>query len=365
LHALASAANRSPDLLDARRSDFARPIAARQPGRVPEDVMPGLAEFAETARTNPQRLTPSRWQQFLEAVGEPTTDRIVFSKPGCNDEEQVPTPEGNAATIKSRFWTDASVGQMAGLVDPKNWVASGAPFWQEMTPVPNSETRTTNPPGYTATFKERVLLPFIDEVTVYLDIEFEKTDAYVHTTYQLAANPPSPPAPPDPNKRVVFDSGWICATGRTIGPQGEPTLVEGLKSIRFANPLLNEFPDLACDGGWVYLMIEMARRGAELGLLPESMEAPEGVGAPAGPESPVMATITRVVDTWVDEASGSLRDHGDAVKTAVGRALAPGYDLEWVNDLLGTGKGAVATTKHTIQAWREILDALATLEKDR
>jgi hypothetical protein len=363
LHALAGAVNRNPDLLvddESRRRAIADAIVARVSDRSREDVEGGLATFAENARLHRRPLTPGRWQEFLEAVME----TVVITKPGCNDDLQVPTPEGRATTIKSRFWTNATVDEMAFFIDANNWVASGAPFWREMKPL---KKPTTTPDGYTATFRERVTLPLFGQVTVYLDIAFEQSDDYVHTTYQIAANPPHA------REAVIFDSGWICATGKTIGPNSEPTLVEGLKSIQFANPVLNNLPDLSCDGGWVYLMINMAlkgkeladRRGAKAPARPPQTKGPTGTGAPADPESAVVGTIGEVVDRWVVNASGSLQDHGEAVKTAMGRMLSPGYDLEWINDLIGTGKGAVDTTRHTVQAWRAILDALATLEKDQ
>jgi hypothetical protein len=368
LHAVAGAVNRKPALVEEEGSNLAQPIVARVRTRVRQragQVEGGLANFASTAPTRPRRLTYARWRQFLHDVGEPDPDRIIVAEPGCNDDEQVPTPTGRAPTIKSRFWTNASVEQMAGLVDPMFWARSGKPFWKQMSPVKGT-IRTTNPDRYyTGTFEEVVALP-IGDVTVYLDIRFERTADYVHTTYQLAADPRYPKG------RVVFDSGWIAATGKTIGPGGEPTLVEGLKSIQFREPELNELPDLACDGGWAYLMINMAREGARLARqeAPAATESdkPRAVQPPPGVDTAkaaVNARIEAAVDTWVEQATASLRSHGVAVKTAVGRALPPGYDPDWVNDLLGTWKGGAETTKHTIEAWRRILDALATPEKDR
>jgi len=360
MHAVASTLNRKPALAEHRRA-FAEVIAVDDPDRDPIFMANGLQAFAEEAAAQGGGLSPDRWDRFLTLTGEPRSNRVVVNKPGCNDDETVPIPDGNARTIKSRFWTGLSVADLAQFVDPQQWAICGRPFWRQMAPIAGTKAgfRRAAVEGYTAVFEEKVNLPVLGEITVYLRVEYGletrsgQVPTHVYANYELAA-----PATKYPIGAVTFDSGWLCATANTLGPAGEGTLVEGLKAIRFAEPDLNQFPDLACDGGWVYLMIKMALRcGVPPGeALSEVAPTVGVVGAPAAVDG-----IEDVIDDWVRQAGESVRSHGEDAKSAIGKVLAPRYDPRWVNDLLNMGQGAVGTTKATFNAWRRILDELAKL----
>lgn len=366
LHAVASALNRRPDLAE-NRQELAEAIAARDPDRDPF-MADRLRDFADEAAAQGGGLTPDRWDRFLRVMGEPRSNRAVVNKPGCNDDEKVPTPVGNATTIKSRFWTDLSVAELVDFVEPRRWAICGTPFWRQMAAVSGTEARFSrgSVAGYTAVFEEIVNLPVLGEVTVYLQVEYGvealggQAPTHVYANYELAM-----PATAYPIRDVTFDSGWLCATANTVGPDGEGTLVEGLKAIRFADPELNQFPDLACDGGWVYFMINMALQCSGVPLngiaAPSAVPSPSGVGVSAG----ALDGIGQAIDDWVRYAGESVQSHGQNVKTAIGRALAPRYDPRWINDLLNMGPGAVGTTKATLNAWRRILEELAKLGGQR
>jgi hypothetical protein len=368
LHAVASTLNRKPALRAQHLGPLAAAIDPGDPDRTLTALAQDLGEFATQAEELGGGLSPARWDLFLATIGEPGDDRAAVNKPGCNDDETVPTPAGNATTIKSRFWTDLTVDELTGFVDPKRWAICGTPFWRQMAVVSGTEARLrrSGVEGYTADFQEIVRLPIVGEVTVYLRVEYgEEAPAgqaptHVYANYELAAGYPT--------RDVIFDSGWLCATANTVGPEGEGTLVEGLKAIRFTDDSLNRYTDLACDGGWVYLMINMALRcrGVPVGAVAAAgeVEAPAGLLA-AAPQTDVSEAIGNVIDDWVAQTSDSLQDHGEKARSAIGRLLAPRYDPRWVTDVLDMGPGAVKTTKATLDAWRRILAELAKLGGDR
>ncbi|MGH9229109.1 MAG: hypothetical protein ACRD07_10375 [Acidimicrobiales bacterium] len=357
LHAVASTLNRKPTLAE-HRQDLAKALEVDDPDRGLTFLADRLAQFAAEAEAQGGGLSPDRWDLFLSAIAEPRDDRAVVNKPGCNDDETVPTPAGNAATIKSRFWTDLPVDQLAGFVDPRRWAICGRPFWKQMALVAGTETRFSRSgvEGYAADFEEIVDLPVIGEVAVYLRVEYGvearagQPPSHVYANYELAAGYPT--------RDVTFDSGWLCATANTLGPEGEATLVEGLKAIRFADDFLNQFPDLACDGGWVYLMINMA---LQCSGVPGAVTGASEVPPPAHALGMAAATdgIGEAIDDWVRYAGESLQSHGQYAKSAIDRILGPRLDPRWVNDLLDMAPGAVGTTKATLAAWRRILTELA------
>lgn len=368
LHAVASALNRKPTLR-AYRDALAFAIEPEDDTERDRDFLAnGLDAFAREAEVQGGGLSPDRWDLFLTAISEPRDDRAVVNKPGCNDDEVVPTPAGNAATIKSRFWTDLSVEELKDFVDPKRWSICGTPFWRRMAVVTGTETgfRRGAVEGYAGVFEEIVSLPGIGDVRVYLRVEYGlerkngQPPTHVYANYELATGYPKPD--------VVFDSGWLCATANTVGPQGEATLVEGLKAIRFREHDLNRFPDLACDGGWVYLMINMALQcsGIPTGEFPTAaseVAPPEAVlGADA---AGAIDGIEQAIDDWVGYAGRSVQSHGENAKAAIGRLLAPRYDPRWVNEVLDMGPGAVGTTKVTLNTWKRILAELAKLGGQR
>jgi hypothetical protein len=372
LHAVASALSRKPALLlDGTENREALAVAVADDEHSVGDMTAGLERFAQRVGDQPGPLSPARWDQFLEDISDNRTELAVVNKPGCNDDEAVPMLDGSARTIKSRFWTDLSVADLAKFVDPKRWAVCGKPFWRQMDPVAGTEVpfRRAAVEGYTAVFKERVNLP-VGEVTVYLHVEYGlethsgELPTHVYANYQLAI-----PATTYPIGAVTFDSGWLCATANTLGPGGEGTLVEGLKAIRFADPALNEFPDLACDGGWVYLMINMALQcsGVPTGGVAPSEFAPTEVAPPGGVVGAVTAIggIEDVINDWIRTASESVQSHGEDAKSAIGKVLGERYDPHWVNDALNMGQGAVTTTKATLNAWRRILEELADLGGER
>lgn len=408
LHAVASALTRNPDLASSAedRSGLAEAIVPDKggDGRTGEELAERLRDFADRARARTGGLTPGLWREFVTMVGEPeSADHPVsmVGKPGCNDEELVPTPDGHATTIRSRFWTHLPFEQASRFVDPRSWTTYGRPFWKRMALVEGThqDFTTSRSSGYTAVFEEVVDLPFMGEVRVFLWVRYEESNDHVAVDYQLAA-------PPYPNEQVTFDSGWVYVTSPTVGPGGEQTFVDGVKSIRFRDPAFNAMPDLACDGGWVHFMINMALGGHGLPGggpdpgQPETVALPPGVADPRsgqpgpgrssrlmvrsarrrrqgartgpgrpqpGPASPadVVPNVSGLLAGWTEDTAEALRRQAGALTSAVGRVASTRPDPRWVNDLMGMGGVAIDATEATLSAWRRVLVELARMGEER
>ncbi len=372
LHAVASALVRKPALAEGR-PDASLLASAIMTDDTDRDVVEqGLIAFAnqqqqEADQQDAGRLTPERWHQFLRSIGldaeeeeeeeeeeEPEqalgATRLI-SMPGCNDGETVGTDDGDAAVIISRFWTTYEFDAMAKFVEPTKWKEYGAPFWSDVLQVGERTMPTSNPLDYDATFDEIVNLP-LTTLRVRLDVKYRVQGNLVRLDYDLS--------PVDPYGQVTFDSGFLAVTTDTYGDHGERTLVEGAKAIRFTDPRLNRLPDLACDGGWVYMMINMALNGAGV---TSTLQPSAAVAQPDPPGfGPITAMIEEEIDAWIKLASKTLANHGATAKSVTRRVLAPQHDPRWINDLVGMADGAVAMTGATLGAWRRILRRLGNLE---
>jgi hypothetical protein len=277
----------------------------------------------------------------------------LTSKPGCNDGERVPTEFGEASVIISRFWTTHPIAAMARFIEPTRWVECGRPFWREVREV--AGTRSTfahgDVKGYRARFVEVVDLPGTT-VTVRLDVIYQERPHLYRLDFDLASD--------DPRTEVTVDRGFLSVTDTTLGDDDEGTLVEAAKAIRFTKPLLNKMPDLACDGGWVYMMINMALNGAGVTVPPGALsQGTTAAPSPGSPQlGPIVAVIEREIENWTKQASDSLADHSASAKDAVRKIVAPRHDPRWINDVIGMSDGAIKTTGVTVGAWRRILREL-------
>jgi hypothetical protein len=202
-------------------------------------------------------LSPTDWMTFRDEVFPAATRKAEaeIDKPGCRDDETVVLGGEEVPTIVSRFWTERTIAQLAGYVDPREWVRTGWPFWEEMSCIDGP--RPTDG-GYDGRFREVVLLP-TGRITAYLDVTFRQDDSSVYMTYEEA--------PDEANDDVVIDRGCVFATRQTTDPddvRAPMVMVFATKSIIFSDPELNGFADLACDNGWVQLMINMATNALQL-----------------------------------------------------------------------------------------------------
>jgi hypothetical protein len=322
-------------------------------------VVEGLRQFAGAAGRSPGGLTRARWNDFRQAItsnADYTFDNPVYvAKPGCNDDEVARTAAGDARVISSRFWTNKPLPMLADFIRPENWPVYGSFLWEEMKPV--AGLRQLSPAGsYQGVFNEVVRLP-MGVVTVFLDVQYLTNPTFARTTYRLATG--------YPNAQVTVDAGYLLATTDTVGPPDLPTpvtLVEGHKAIRFRDNVLNDLPELACDCGWVDYMINMALDQPNVPLaLASTLAASDGGSGGIGGYEAVAANVGGVIDDWVDMATASIRGHGDAAKTVVGRVVSPSPDPRWINDVVGMGDGVVTSAGETIKAWRSILRELESM----
>ena len=368
LHTLARAINRAPELVPEIApaiglvvgEDGATPAPAEQ-----EALTDRLAAFA-AGRRDGEGLTHARWVEFVDALGGPAavqateaSDDVVplVDLPACNDEEVIDTPHGRAASVRSAFRTSRALSEVKQFVDPQEWARCGRPYWTEMS-LRGDRSRFSRGTSsvWVAVFREEVDVPIVGPVAVNLRVRYREAENYAVADYRLAADP-------EPGDEVTFDSGWLYAV--TDG-EGGGTHVEGLKAIRFAEPIYNRLPDLACDGGWLHFMIGMALgcgdRPPMAGRLPDA--GVMGVGeAGTGPASQddVVTALGAIADEWVDAASRSMLAHRASMTSAMERALAPTPDPRWVNDLVGMGSGVISTAEATLEAWRRSMAELRKL----
>ena len=368
LHTLARAINRAPELVPEIApaiglvvgEDGATPAPAEQ-----EALNDRLAAFA-AGRRDGEGLTHARWVEFVDALGGPAavqateaSDDVVplVDLPACNDEEVIDTPHGRAASVRSAFRTSRALSEVKQFVDPQEWARCGRPYWTEMSlRGDRSHFSRGTSSGWVAVFREEVDVPIVGPVAVNLRVRYREAENYAVADYRLAADP-------EPGDEVTFDSGWLYAV--TDG-EGGGTHVEGLKAIRFAEPIYNRLPDLACDGGWLHFMIGMALgcgdRPPMAGRLPDA--GVMGVGeAGTGPASQddVVTALGAIADEWVGAASRSMLAHRASMTSAMERALAPTPDPRWVNDLVGMGSGVISTAEATLEAWRRSMAELRKL----
>jgi hypothetical protein len=370
LHSVASSLVRKPTLADEGALQLANAMAGPVGDR--GKVEKGLHDFADRMKQESDQaggitLTPDLWRQFLIDVkllasqepgaefGLPVASQEeVIGKPGCNDQETIPDEDG-ASVIISRFWTTYTLDQIKYFVPPMHWVECGAPFWSSVVEVARNSALTGNPADFDGTYIETVVLP-VTELRVRLDVQYREFPNLVRLDYDLS--------PDDEDHQVTRDTGFLSVTTDTYGDQGQLTLVEGNKTIKFADDRLNRLPDLACDGGWVYMMIDMALNGAGVTspLAPEP-PAPTVVHAkpPESSFAPITAKIETEIDAWIDQATASIARHGAAAKDLTRKIMAPQHDPRWVDDVVGMARGVVGMTGATIGAWRRIIRELSEL----
>ena len=295
----------------------------------------GSAAPAARRSDSSSGLSPVDWKQFMDTVlrDAVTTVPPRVMKPGCRDDEVVYTDGEEAPTIVSRFWTDLPLAQLERYVDPLGWKEIGDGFWLEMKAVDGPHVTST---GYSGTFEEIVSLP-TGPLTAFLDITFERSAQTLCTTFTQAAGN-------WPGQEVEVDSGYVFATTETTAPSkmAQPVLVYATKSIVFVDGRLNGYADLACDNGWVQLMINMAMKSPQRGDAAASSTRADSGGAPRD-----------LVAEWAAQARNLVEQTAEIAHEAP-ELLATGQDVPALVDkiLLACDQATRATTVGA-RAWRD------------
>jgi hypothetical protein len=284
----------------------------------------------------------SYWEDFRTGVltklmrDDIVTNTLVLEagKPGCND---VPDP-GDPETIVSRFWTDATIDQLTDYVNPEHWPELGSLYWKEMTALDGGPHWNDDGTGYTATFREVVDIPPAP-ITVYLDVRFTREPGRFALTEYWATRDPR-----WTNEDVDVDEGCVLATTATPGDDPNlPQFVYSTKLIRFRSPVLNQFTGLACDNGWVDLMIKMA--------LPEGRR-------PSTSERKRATTSKGPLDQWADSFKELIDSTTAVSRRLVGKTRA-GSTSAVIDDVLRLCDRSVDTFGLGMVAARDLLHQLA------
>jgi hypothetical protein len=337
------------------------------PGLVAATIRDGLVTFAEeAAAVSPdspaRRLTHADWRRFHDLVLQPldlvvkdlavslparpapltplTIDR-PFAKPGCNDEEV--DSVGGTPTIVSRFWSKLPLEDFKKYVNPIWWPRLGSAYWKEMKIRPGSKEMF--PGGYSAIFDEVVDLPS-GLINAQLRVTFTATDEYALTSYHETTSR---------TDAVVRDAGYVFATIRTFPPEdGYQTLVYSTKSIWFEDDELNGWADLACDNGWVDLMIRMA--------IPEDRRLPHQPGDQPMPDGGAVAADAYDADELDDLAEkvcAAIDGHVDALKAAVGATLDGDLGKQHLEPMLTACHRWVGVAGAGAKSWRRVVADLS------
>ncbi len=310
-------------------------------------------------------LTQADWARFHELVLVPLEHTVApqfagndgfkaddpVSKPGCNDE----TDDGDAATIVSRFWSKLSLDAFAQYVNPLYWPELSA-FWASMTPVGTTRQALEQAGSYSnVVFAEVVRLPS-GSINAELSVTFSRGPDYLLTTYEATTSE---------TDDVIVDSGYVFATTQTLSrdPDEYTTLVYATKTIEFVDDELNRFPDLACDSGWVSLMINMAlpaERRAPVGASEASGLAGSGAAEhDAAPAGPVGSPQLSELDAFA-KAAGELIERSLAVtKSTVNAVRNDRLGKRHLDQALSVSEYWLAAADAGAKAWGRVVRDLA------
>jgi hypothetical protein len=327
------------------------PDEAVEPSRV-EEARRHLTDVAEAARD--RQLRPEHWDSFTARTGDLfgfDVHELTFEG-GCNDEVAAvkATPDGThvkCRLIEAQFWSDRPPSAFARWVNPRHWPRCSE-AWEAMRPLKGEPPERGD---YDNTFEEVVVIGGT-RLRVPLEVGFRERrdgsrvwvrfniDREVYERW-VAAGDALP---------VTVDTGTVSAEAVPGGPAR--TLVRMTKYLHLADGD-RMFPELACDAGWVGLMIAMADACDEPVASTRAAGASPGATA-AGAASARAAAVDPAVRQFVEEVANKCRRGIDQtsphVQKLISRFTGPSWDPRWVNDLLEIGLvtarryGAVASS---------------------
>jgi hypothetical protein len=196
---------------------------------------------------------PHPWRVFAQqAGGALRLTQAEIDKPLCNDREVVEKGPYKAVGVTVEFHTDTSPGELRHFCDPTRWHECSA-YQHAMTPWKDpsaiDEQRSN---GWRRDLVETVEFSPGNTLVTPLRFTYTIQDAddpgWVHLDYVLL----------EKTDDILVDEGALDVRRITTGePQGR-TRVSAKKAIRFKDPLLAEWPTVACDTFWIDQVIGAA-----------------------------------------------------------------------------------------------------------
>ena len=196
---------------------------------------------------------PHPWRVFARQAGEALRlTHAELDKPLCNDREVVKKAGNDAVGVTVEFHTDFSPGELRRFCDPTRWHECSA-YQHAMTPWNDpsaiDEQRSN---GWRRDLVETV--EFSPGNTLVTPLRFTHTiqeagdPGWIHLDYVLLRQ----------TSEILVDEGALDVRRVTTGEQAGRTRVSAKKAILFKDPLLAEWPTVACDTFWIDQVIGAA-----------------------------------------------------------------------------------------------------------
>jgi len=259
LDSLVRFAGRRGDQLGAHRAalDTLHEALVKQAGVPPEEVGAAVVTVRRAldsaGRLSGTASAPHPWRVFArQAAGALRLTQAEIDKPLCNDREVVKKGPHEAVGVTVEFHTDTSPGELRHFCDPMRWHECSA-YQRPMTPWKNRsaiDEKRSN--GWRRDLVETV--EFSPGNTLVTPLRFTHTiqhaddPGWVHLDYVLLEETPD----------ILVDEGALDVRRITTGEQQGRTRVSAKKAILFKNPLLAEWPTVACDTFWIDQVIGAA-----------------------------------------------------------------------------------------------------------
>jgi hypothetical protein len=204
-----------------------------------------------------------RWKVFTEQAGDALRlTKAEKDKPVCNDEEKVKKGSYEAVAVTVEFHTDATPSKLRHFCDPIRWHKFSAyQLPMKLAHDPDTVNKKFRN-GWRRDLIERVafspLKLLVTPLRFTYTIENETNPSWVHLDYVL----------PKETEDIVVDEGALDVRRVTCGPHQGRTRVSAKKAILFTDPLLREWPTIACDTFWTDMVIAAAVGSSDDGGTP-------------------------------------------------------------------------------------------------
>jgi hypothetical protein len=265
LHALL--ANRPSASADAgpRPSIQSTPPAAPDPPTAPDPPGPPIGNDPSPFETLLDALqaavaaanAAAAWAAFAAGAGSALNlSPGEVSKPVCDCSQTIVVEGIEAQVVTVTFEIGMPVEQLAHYPNPEWWPTCSV-FFQAMNQIGMNVAKAAPAEDWIGTFEEvvelipgyllRTPLQFIFE-TVRSPAGLNKASVItgIRGSYQLV----------EKTADISVDQGYVEVQASALGP--DQTTVTAVKVITFADPILQQFPSLACATFWGELCIDMA-----------------------------------------------------------------------------------------------------------
>jgi hypothetical protein len=286
---------------------------------------------------------PHPWRVFAQQAGPALQlSQAEVEKPVCNDGEVVVKGPYKAVGVTVEFFTDASPGELRHFCDPRRWHECSA-YQKEMTPwtgagaIPDEDRP---PDGWRRDLLETVQLAPGKELRTPLrfthTVQQQNDPSWVHLDYLLIRE----------TKDIHVDEGALDVRRVTSGKHRGRTRVSAIKAILFADPLLANWPTVACDTFWMDLVIDAA-----VGCLGPGAGI-DSTGGKATMAASNEVPLTEVIENATDAARQSITAYGKLANEAATQLTgdSPANADKWVE----------LTTRTWAQAARDAARAWTT-----